>query len=69
MPLLIYWEETISIYKDGYREEVNCVRKRLAVKSTTGRIELAAKLSSVITGIQPVTLKMNITKREEEYWL
>ena len=65
----IHWEETISIYEVGYREEVNCVRMCLTADSTAGRIELAAQLSFVITRIQPVTLKMNIIKREEEYWL
>ena len=43
------------------------VRKCLTVESTAGRVELAAKLSSVITGTQPVTLKMNIINKEEEY--
>ena len=32
------------MHEDGHREEVNCVKKCLTVESTTGRIELAAKL-------------------------
>ena len=60
-------EKTLSIHEDGYRKEVNCVRKCLTAESTASRIKLAAHLSSAITGIQPVTLNMNITKREKEY--